>query len=109
MAEAIHTASRWEAKPDSAVTKPPVPRWASPLGPNVTGPRLLTSTSGGRCAGAPFTTVLAPAGSPRRRSCAVELAEDLQIVAQVAWSQEVAAHGLLAATPQCLAQSGIFE
>jgi hypothetical protein len=43
---AIHTASRWEARPVSAVTRPPVPRLTSPSSWNVTGPRLETSTSG---------------------------------------------------------------
>ena len=46
IAEAIQIASRCEASPVSAVTTPPEPRWVSPCASNVTGPRLLTSTSG---------------------------------------------------------------
>ncbi len=52
IAEAIHTASRCDARPVSAVTRPPEPRCTSPPGWKVTGPRLHTSTSGARCAGA---------------------------------------------------------
>ena len=46
MVEAIQTASRWEARPVSAVTRPPVPRLTDPSSSNVTGPRLETRTSG---------------------------------------------------------------
>ena len=53
IAEAIQIASRCEASPVSAVTRPPEPRCTSPSASKVTGPRLLTSTSGVRCAGPP--------------------------------------------------------
>ena len=51
MDDAIQIASRWEARPVNAVTNPPEPRCTSPCAWKVTGPRLLTSTSGARCAG----------------------------------------------------------
>jgi len=51
-ASSIVVASRWLARPVSAVTSPPEPRLISPSAWKVTGPRLLTSTSGARCAGA---------------------------------------------------------
>ena len=56
IAEAIQIASRWEASPVSAVTSPPEPRWTSPSAWKVTGPRLITSTSGVRCAGVSVMT-----------------------------------------------------
>ena len=59
IAEAIQIASRWEARPVSAVTRPPEPRWTSPPAWKVTGPRLLTSTSGARCAGSSLMTAAA--------------------------------------------------
>ena len=59
IAEAIQIASRCEASPVSAVTSPPEPRWTSPRAWNVTGPRLLTSTSGVRCAGSPLMPLAA--------------------------------------------------
>ena len=46
IAEAIQIASRCEARPVSAVTRPPVPRLTEPSSWNVTGPRLETRTSG---------------------------------------------------------------
>ena len=46
LVEAIQTASRCEANPVSAVTRPPVPRLTDPSSSNVTGPRLETRTSG---------------------------------------------------------------
>ena len=52
IAEAIQVALRYDARPVSAVTRPPEPRCTSPPAWKVTGPRLLTSTSGARCAGA---------------------------------------------------------
>ena len=45
IAEAIHTASRWEARPVSAVTSPPPPRDTLPSSWKVTGPRFDTRTS----------------------------------------------------------------
>ena len=42
MAEAIQIASRWEASPISAVTRPPVPRLTEPSSWYGTGPRLET-------------------------------------------------------------------
>jgi hypothetical protein len=47
-ADAIHTASRCEASPVSAVTSPPVPRFTLPSSWKVTGPRFETRTSGPR-------------------------------------------------------------
>ena len=46
MAEAIQIASRWEANPVNAVTRPPVPRLTEPSSWYVTGPRLDTNTNG---------------------------------------------------------------
>src|SRR6188472_4682291 len=45
IAEAIQIASRCEARPVSAVTRPPVPRFTEPSSWKVTGPRLETNTS----------------------------------------------------------------
>jgi hypothetical protein len=46
MALAIHVASRCDARPVKAVTRPPVPRFIDPSSWKVTGPRLETRTSG---------------------------------------------------------------
>src|SRR5256885_2962115 len=85
IAEAIQITSRCEASPVSAVTRPPEPRWTSPPAWNVTGPRLLTSTSGVRC---PGTSLLQQA------------VEDPEVVAQVARREEVLAHVLLPRAPE---------
>src|SRR5579875_781154 len=46
IAEATQVTGRWDARPMSAVTSPPVPRLTSPPSWKVTGPRLETSTRG---------------------------------------------------------------
>src|SRR5579875_2129414 len=46
IAEATQVTERWEARPISAVTRPPVPRLTSPPSWKVTGPRLETRTRG---------------------------------------------------------------
>src|SRR5918912_3246475 len=84
IAEAIQVTSRCEANPISAVTNPPVPRLISPSGPNVTGPRLDTSTSGG--------SAIRPSDSERL--------EQLQPVAQQARHQEAPPRRLLARAPE---------
>src|SRR4051812_20244009 len=131
IALAIHTASRCEARPVSAVTSPPPPRLTEPSSWKVTGPRLETRTSGARS-----VSLTAPPGhgGPRSLACGrrgagfrgrsrgglggglldgrrrgEQLAEDAQVVAQVARGQEVLADVLLAATPQRLAEGGVAE
>src|SRR6185437_9444556 len=90
-AEAIHTASRCDARPVSAVTSPPVPRLTLPSSSKVTGPRLETRTRGPRESGKVLRSF-------------EKLREDPQIVAQVARREEVLADMFLAPAPECLAQ-----
>src|SRR5437763_3331738 len=95
MADAIQVTSRWVARPISAVTSPPVPRRISPSGPNVTGPRLDTSTSGG------------PEEDIALHS--LQLLEQLEPVTQQARHQELPADRFLARPPQPLAQARIAQ
>src|ERR1700750_244739 len=104
MAEAIHTASRCEASPVSAVTSPPPPRRTLPSSWNVTGPRFDTRTSGARSSlTTPLDRCLGGRGALEHPP------EDPQVVAQIARREEVLAHVLLAATPQRSAERGVLE
>ena len=72
-----------------------MPRLTTRPRANVTGPRLETSTSG--------------RGSGRVIGLLQQLAEDPQVVAQIARREEVLAHVLLAAAAQLLAERGVAE
>src|SRR3954451_21090780 len=138
IALAIHTASRCEARPVSAVTRPPPPRLTEPSSWKVTGPRLETRTSGARsvsfmpprgvggsrsatCARGRagyrgrsrgwFRGLLLGSrrGRRRRRGRGEQFAEDAQVVAQVPRGQEVLADMLLAAAPEGLPEGGVTE
>src|SRR3954452_21889814 len=96
MAEAIQVASRWEARPVRAVTRPPPPRLIDPSSWWVTGPRLETSTRGADCSTPPKL----PLEQPR---------EDAKPDAQQPRGEGVAAHVLLAAPPEVLGQRRVAE
>src|SRR5690349_13225919 len=95
IAEAIQIASRWDARPVRAGTRPPPPRLTSPSSWNVTGPRLETRTSG--------------APSSDDRGLPFQLGEYLQPVAQQARHQELLADVLLAGEPESAAEAGVLE
>src|SRR3954465_15566280 len=76
IALAIQIASRWDARPVRAVTRPPVPRLTEPSSWKVTGPRFETRTSWDWES--------------------EDIVEDPQVVSKVAGREEVRAHVLLA-------------
>src|SRR3954471_6188375 len=96
IALAIQVASRCEARPVSAVTRPPPPRLTEPSSWWVTGPRFETSTRGADCS----TPLNLPVEQPR---------EDAKPVAQQPRGEEVAPHVLLAPPPEVLGQRRIAE
>src|SRR5204862_6579326 len=110
-AEAIQPAARCEASPVSAVTSPPPPRLTLPSSWKVTGPRFETRPSG--CWRPPSDTsgrrLGGLLGGGRRGRGLRQLAEDPQVVAQVARRQEVLAHVLLAAPAERLAQRRVAQ
>ena len=96
IAEAIHTASRCEARPVSAVTSPPLPRLTDAVVLEGDRPAVGDRTSGSRPC---------PATQPSQHA----RAKILQVVAQVARGEEVLAHVLLAAPAQRLAERGVAQ
>src|SRR5215218_2115657 len=109
IAEAIQSASRWETRPERAVTRPPPPRRTvrpPSSRSNWSGPRLETMISGEeltqqRLRGTDY-------GVPRWSS-AVEVGEQLQPVAQQARGEEHATGVLLALAAELLAEARVAE
>src|SRR5215204_1244061 len=108
IADAIQSASRWETRPERAVTSPPPPRLTvrSPLSSrsNCAGPRLETMIKGSLS-----TLTLSPYPRSAGSRLGVELAEQLQPVAQQAGGEELPPGVFLAGPPQALAQLGVAE
>src|SRR5262245_15876051 len=104
MADAIHSAPRWETRPDSAVTRPPPPRLTtrspSSLRSNSAGPRLETTTR--RCS-LPTTlirmNVAAGCAADAAPGSHAQVGEELEPVTQKARRQEPLARALLARPP----------
>ena len=107
IAEAIHIASRCEARPVSAVTSPPLA--ALDLAVRAEGDRPAVGDEDERApvahqAGSAAAAAAAAGAPPFERR-----GDDLQVVAQVARHEEVLAHVLLAAAPERLAERGVLE
>src|ERR1700709_291327 len=101
IAEAIQSASRWETRPESAVTRPPPPRRRVRSPPssrsNWAGPRLETMISGEESTPQRLR-VGEPGGS------GVEVGQQPEPVAQQPRREELAAGVLLAGAAEALAQ-----
>src|SRR5262245_61135509 len=106
IAEAIQSASRCETRPERAVTRPPPPRRTARClaasSSNCAGPRLETMISGSESA-IPFQP------TPSAAALCLQIAEQLQPVAQEAWREELLAGVFLARPPEALPQFGIAE
>src|SRR5262249_21211376 len=105
IADAIQSACRWETRPESAVTRPPPPRWTIrfPFSscPNSAGPRLETMVSGYFSATPPLYQA-GPELLPTSASWSLErqIREDPDPVEQQARAQEPLTRALLAGPSQ---------
>src|SRR4051795_11539404 len=110
IADATQRALRCETRPESAVTRPPPPRWAirSPRSsrPNSAGPRFETIVRGRS-----GTHRLYQGGGHTPNGCAlrIEVREDPQPVEQQARGEEPLARPLLAGAAQLSAQLGVLQ
>src|ERR1044071_7759203 len=108
IAEAIQSASRWETRPESAVTRPPPPR-RSVLFPlssrsNWSGPRLETMISGEEST--PQRLRVDPRGL---EGLGVEVGQQTEPVAQQSRREELAAGVFLASEAKAPAQLRVGE
>src|SRR3954454_8262850 len=111
IAEAIQSAFRCETSPESAVTKPPPPRWTMRFPrsstPNSAGPRLETIVRGWLSGTPPL--VSGSTGAAAGGALRIELGEHPQPVGEQARGQDPPTRPLLAGAAEPAAELGVLE
>src|SRR5215216_1569161 len=111
IAEAIQSACRCETSPESAVTRPPPPRWAIRFprssSPNSAGPRLETMVSG--CVSGTPRLYQAARKRPPKPALQPEVGEDPHPIEQQPRREEALTRALLPRPPQPAAQLRVLQ